>query len=179
MKIDEKKHKNCRSRGHAYLTGFWGGKNVAHMSSRKAFKLKKEMAFEAYLLGKTDPRELAELVGASPVTVRKWIRAGAWDQMESELRKLNQQIFVWRKQALLTALRNYANDPKNTALQSLVSILKEEARRDEPARELCDYIVKFLDQVTDFMLERGLDGLLKQYQPHVMDLAEYLRKRNG
>ena len=156
-----------------------GQQILAPMSNSKAFKIKKEMAFEAYLLGKTDPRELADMVGASQVTVRKWIRAGAWDQMGGELRKLNQQIFVWRKQALLTALRNYANDPKNTALQSLVSILKEEARREEPARELCDYIVKFLDQVTDFMLERGLDGLLKQYQPHVMDLAEYLRQRNG
>lgn len=149
------------------------------MSNSKAFREKKEMAFEAFIGGKTSPRKLADLVGCSPVTVSKWIAAGKWDQIEGEERKLNRKITVARRKALLTALEAYAKDPKNTALQSLVSILRQEMKRVEPAKELCDYIVKFLDQVTDYMIEKGSDGLRKQFQMHVMDLAEYLRVRNG
>jgi hypothetical protein len=39
--------------------------------------------------------------------------------------------------------------------------------------------VRFLDQVTDFMIEKGHATLLKQFQGVVLDLAEYLRVRNG
>lgn len=137
------------------------------------------MAFEAFISGKTSPKELAELVGCSPVTIGKWIAAGKWDKIEGEERKLNRKITVARRKALLTALEEYAKDPKNTALQSLVSILRQEMKREEPAKELCDYIVKFLDQVTDFMIEKGYEGMLKQFQAIVMDLSEYLRVRNG
>ena len=41
------------------------------------------------------------------------------------------------------------------------------------------YIVKFLDQVTDFMIEKGHETLLKHFQSILHDLAEYLRVRNG
>ncbi len=152
---------------------------MTRMSNSKAFREKKEMAFEAFISGKTSPKELAELVGCSPVTIGKWIAAGKWDKIEGEERKLNRKITVARRKALLTALEEYAKDPKNTALQSLVSILRQEMKREEPAKELCDYIVKFLDQVTDFMIEKGYEGMLKQFQAIVMDLAEYLRVRNG
>lgn len=153
--------------------------HLGAMSNSKAFREKKEMAFEAFISGKTSPKELAELVGCSPVTIGKWIAAGKWDKIEGEERKLNRKITVARRKALLTALEEYAKDPKNTALQSLVSILRQEMKREEPAKELCDYIVKFLDQVTDFMIEKGYEGMLKQFQAIVMDLAEYLRVRNG
>jgi transposase len=149
------------------------------MSNSKVFREKKEMAFEAFISGKTSPKELAALVGCSPVTVSKWIAAGKWDKIEGEERRLSRKITVARRKALLTALEEYAKDPKNTALQSLVSILRQEMKQEEPAKELCDYIVKFLDQVTDFMIEKGYEGLLKQFQAIVMDLAEYLRMRNG
>lgn len=153
--------------------------HLGAMSNSKAFREKKEMAFEAFISGKTSPKELAALVGCSPVTIGKWIAAGKWDKIEGEERKLNRKITVARRKALLTALEEYAKDPKNTALQSLVSILRQEMKRDEPAKELCDYIVKFLDQVTDFMIEKGYEGQLKQFQAIVMELAEYLRMRNG
>lgn len=159
--------------------GIWVCGTLTRMSNSKAFREKKEMAFEAFIGGKTSPKELAELVGCSPVTIGKWIAAGKWDKIEGEERKLNRKITVARRKALLTALEEYAKDPKNTALQSLVSILRQEMKREEPAKELCDYIVKFLDQVTDFMIEKGYEGMLKQFQAIVMDLAEYLRVRNG
>lgn len=136
------------------------------------------MAFEAYIGGKTDPRELAEMVGCSPITVGKWIKAGGWDKIEGEERRLTREISVARKKALIVALKEYAKDPKNTALQSLVSIIKQEQKREAPGRELNEYIVTFLDQTTDFMIERELSVLLKQFQANLMDLAEYLRTRN-
>lgn len=136
------------------------------------------MAFEAYIGGKTDTRELAELVGCSPITVSRWIKAGKWDKIEGEERRLTREISVARKKALITALKEYAKDPKNTALQSLVSIMKQEQKREAPGKELNEYIVKFLDQTTDFMIERGMTSLLKQFQGNIMDLAEYLRQRN-
>ncbi len=153
--------------------------HLGAMSNSKAFREKKEMAFEAFIGGKTSPKDLAELVGCSPVTIGKWIAAGKWDKIEGEERKLDRKITVARRKALLTALEEYAKDPKNTALQSLVSILRQEMKREEPSKELCDYIVKFLDQVTDFMIEKGYEGQLKQFQTIVMELAEYLRMRNG
>jgi len=136
------------------------------------------MAFEAYLSGKTDARELAALVDCSPITVGKWIKAGGWDKIEGEERRLTRDISVARKKALIVALREYAKDPKNTALQSLVSIIKQEQKREAPGKDLNEYIVKFLDQTTDFMIERELTALLKQFQANLMDLAEYLRQRN-
>lgn len=149
------------------------------MANTKAFREKKEAAFEAYLGGKSCPKELAALVGCSPVTVTKWIKTGKWDKLQSEESRLTRKISVARKKALITALEEYARKPQDTALQSLVSLIRQEQRKDEPAKELNDYIIKFLDQATDYMIERGYDGLLKQFQPLVMDLAEYLRIRNG
>ncbi len=148
------------------------------MSNSKAFREKRNLAFEAYIGGKTNPQELADLVGCSPVTVGKWIKAGKWDKIEGEERRLTREISIARKKALITALKEYAKDPKNTALQSLVAIIKQEQKREAPGKELNEYIVTFLDQATDFMIERELSGLLKQFQANLMDMAEYLRQRN-
>jgi hypothetical protein len=76
-------------------------------------------------------------------------------------------------------LREYAKFPADTALQSLVNLIKQDQKDSEPAKELNDYIVRFMDQSTDFMIEKGYETLLKQYQAIVLDLAEYLRQRNG
>ena len=147
------------------------------MANSKIFREKK-LAFEAYLGGRTDPRELAELVGCSPVTVRKWIAANNWDKMESEERKLMRDISIQQKKAYLVALKEYAKDPKNTALQSLVSFIKQQQNKEVPSRELNDYIVKFLDQVVDYMTNNNLTTLLKLFQANLMDIAEYLRVIN-
>lgn len=148
------------------------------MANSKIFREKKELAFEAYLGGRTNPRELAELVGCSPVTVRKWIAKGRWDKLESEERKLMRDISIQQKKAYLVALKEYAKDPKNTALQSLVSFIKQQQNKEVPSRELNDYIVKFLDQVVDYMTNNNLTTLLKLFQANLMDIAEYLRVIN-
>ena len=149
------------------------------MSNSKEFREKKEQAFEAYLSGKTTPKELAALVGCSPVTVGKWISAGKWDKINGEEQRLRRDISVYQKKAYIVALKEYAKDPKNTALQSLVGFIKQQQIKETPAKELNEYIVKFLDQTTDFFIEKGYGGLLKEFQQCLYELAEYLRLRNG
>ena len=114
-------------------TGAVARRNGA-MANSKAFRKKKEAAFEAFMGGKTDPIELAAFVDCSAKTINKWIKDGKWDRIEGEERRLSRKISVARKKALLTALEAYATDPENTALQSLVSILRAEQRRQERQR---------------------------------------------
>jgi len=149
------------------------------MSNSIEFRIKRDNCKEAYLNGKTEPTELAVIFGVSDITVRKWIRNGKWDELFKEERKLDHEINLARKKALIQALREYAKNPADTALQSLVSLIKQNQKDAEPSKELNDYIVRFLDQVTDFMIEKGHETLLKQFQCIVIDLADYLRTRNG
>lgn len=149
------------------------------MSNDKEFRIKRENCKDTYLNGKTDTAELAMIYGVSEITIRKWVKSGSWDTLFKEERKLDTDIRAARKKALIQALREYAKNPADASLQSLVNLIKQEQKDSEPAKELNDYIVKFLDQTTDFMVERGFETLLKHYQAIVLDLAEYLRLRNG
>ena len=149
------------------------------MSNSREFRIKRDNCKEAYLNGKTEPTELAVIFGVSDITVRKWIKSGKWDELFKEENQLDHEIAIARKKALIQALREYAKNPADTAIQSLVSMMKQDQKDRQPSKELNDYIVKFLDQVTDYMIEKGHETLLKQFQSIVIDLAEYLRTRNG
>ena len=149
------------------------------MSNSREFRIKRDNCKEAYLNGKTDPLELAVIFGVSDITVRKWIKSGKWDELFKEENQLDHEIAIARKKALIQALREYAKNHADTAIQSLVSMMKQDQKDRQPSKELNDYIVKFLDQVTDFMIEKGHETLLKQFQSILHDLAEYLRVRNG
>jgi len=149
------------------------------MSNSREFRIKRDNCKEAYLNGKTDPTELAVIFGVSDITVRKWVKNGKWDELFKEENQLDHEIAIARKKALIQALREYAKNPADTAIQSLVSMMKQDQKDRQPSKELNDYIVRFLDQVTDFMIEKGYETLLKQFQGIVLDLAEYLRVRNG
>ena len=149
------------------------------MSNALEFRIKRDNCKEAYLNGKTDPLELAMIFGVSDITVRKWIKGGKWDELFKEENQLDHEIAIARKKALIQALREYAKNPADTAIQSLVSMMKQDQKDRQPSKELNDYIVRFLDQVTDFMIEKGHETLLKQFQSILHDLAEYLRVRNG
>ena len=149
------------------------------MSNSREFRIKRDNCKEAYLNGKTDPTELAMIFRVSDITVRKWIKGGKWDELFKEENQLDHEIAIARKKALIQALREYAKNPADTAIQSLVSMMKQDQKDRQPSKELNDYIVRFLDQVTDFMIEKGHETLLKQFQSILHDLAEYLRVRNG
>ncbi|HOG31562.1 MAG TPA: hypothetical protein PLM99_05170 [Candidatus Cloacimonadota bacterium] len=149
------------------------------MSNSREFRIKRDNCKEAYLNGKTDPTELAVIFGVSDITVRKWVKSGKWDELFKEENQLDHEIAIARKKALIQALREYAKNPADTAIQSLVSMMKQDQKDRQPSKELNDYIVRFLDQVTDFMIEKGHETLLKQFQSILHDLADYLRVRNG
>ena len=149
------------------------------MSNSREFRIKRDNCKEAYLNGKTDPTELAMIFGVSDITVRKWIKGGKWDELFKEENQLDHEIAIARKKALIQALREYAKNPADTAIQSLVSMMKQDQKDRQPSKELNDYIVRFLDQVTDFMIEKGHETLLKKFNGIVIDLAEYLRVRNA
>lgn len=149
------------------------------MANTKEFRILKDKAYEAYLSGKTDAAELAVIFNTRKATVVKWIKDGGWEKIRKEEDNLEHDIRIARRKALKRAYEAYAADPTNVALQSLVSMMRQEAHRDEPSKELNDYIVKFQDQTTDFMIEKGYDGLLKQYQAILIDLSDYLRVRNS
>ena len=149
------------------------------MSNSREFRIKRDNCKEAYLNGKTDPLELAVIFGVSDITVRKWVKNGKWDELFKEENQLDHEIAIARKKALIQALREYAKNPADTAIQSLVSMMKQDQKDRQPSKELNDYIVKFLDQVTDFMIEKGHETLLKLFQSILHDLADYLRVRNG
>jgi len=149
------------------------------MSNSREFRIKRDNCKEAYLNGKTDPLELAVIFGVSDITVRKWVKSGKWDELFKEENQLDHEIAIARKKALIQALREYAKNPADTAIQSLVSMMKQDQKDRQPSKELNDYIVRFLDQVTDFMIEKGHETLLKQFQSILHDLADYLRVRNG
>jgi hypothetical protein len=149
------------------------------MAHTKEFKLKRDNCREAYLDGKIDPAELCVIFGVAEITVKKWIKAGLWEDLFKEEHKLDREIKLARKKALIQALREYAKHPGDSALQSLVSLIKHDQREHEPAKELNDYIIRFLDQTTDYMIEKGHETLLKSFQEILLDLAEYLRLKNG
>lgn len=134
---------------------------------------------DAYLAGQTDHNILADQFGVAPRTVANWVTRGRWRQMAKERENLEIRADTARKRAVVKALEEFAKDPKNTHLQALVTLLRNEAKRLEPAKELNEYIIKFMDQTTDFLIEKGHDTLLRDYQAIVVELSEYLRIRNG
>lgn len=124
-------------------------------------------------------RVLGETYGVHPSTVWRWMKQGRWQEQLTDGRDLDIKVEEARKRAILSALQEFSEDPKNVALQSLVGLLRAEERRLEPAKELREYIIKFLDQTTDFFIEKEYDGLLKEFKACTHDLAEYLRVRNS
>jgi len=149
------------------------------MSNHDRFRAARLAAKEAYLAGNKDFEILAEAHGVAPRTVYHWAQKGRWAQMALEEKNLRLRAEVARQRAIVTALEEFAADPRNVHLQSLVALLRSEAKRLEPAKELNDYIVKFLDQMTDFFIEKDYPGLLKELQAVTFDLAAYLQLRNS
>lgn len=149
------------------------------MSNSKEFLAAREACQRAYLSGTTDPGTLAEKFGMAVSTIKTWIRKGNWRTVKEQVSDLEKQVEEQEQLAYFNALLQYNANPADTNLQSLVGLLKSRQKKLEPSKELNEHIVKFMDQTTDFMVEQGLEGLLKQYQAIVHDLAEYLRVKNG
>jgi transposase len=149
------------------------------MANSTEYKLKRQAAQTAFLDGTVDTAQLAAMFGVTQTTIQTWAKKGRWREMSKENRGLAQKAEIARTKAIIVALEEFAANPRDVNLQALVSLLRNEQNRVKPARELNDYIVKFLDQLTDFCLEKNYHGLLKELQSILYDLSDYLRLRNG
>jgi len=146
------------------------------------YEAKRESCREMFLAGRTVVRELADVLSVTPKTVRKWIREGGWRDELDELETLDAKIRLNIRRALLMALKQYADNPQDTALQSLVSLLKQYQKELEPSKDLIDHMKRFLDWQIDFYHARGDEATAKAIQREILGdngLVAYFMSRAG
>ncbi len=146
------------------------------------YEAKRESCREMFLAGRTVVRDLADVLSVTPKTVRKWIREGGWRDELDELETLDAKIRLNIRRALLMALKQYADNPQDTALQSLVSLLKQYQKELEPSKDLIDHMKRFLDWQIDFYHARGDEATAKAIQREILGdngLVAYFMSRAG
>ena len=149
------------------------------MNSRE-FKIKRESAKKLYLKGETNISILAYIYEVTDKTVRNWKKKGNWDKEYDEIVNLDNEIKIAVKKALIKALTEYAKEPRNTALQSLVSMLKQYSKSIEPTRDFIENMKKFLEWLIDFYLTKNNEETAKAIQREILGesgIVEYFRKR--
>ena len=143
-------------------------------------KKKKESAKEMFLKGETEVKKLAKIFDVAEKTIRSWIKKGNWLNSLDELQTLDEEIKISVKRALVKSLKAYTKNPENTALQSLVSMLKQYYKTIEPSKEFMQYLKKFLDWQIDYYLSRGDETTSREIQKCILGedgLVEYFKKR--
>ena len=146
------------------------------------YKYKRESAKRLFLNGERDVATLARIFEVATKTVRRWISKGQWVEEYNEIQDLEEQIELAIKRALIHALKGYAMNPQNTALQSLVSLLKQYRNASDPSREFFEYLKHFLDWLVDFYFEKNDMQTAKAIQREILGekgIVEYFRKRAG
>jgi transposase-like protein len=149
------------------------------MNSRE-YKIKRESAKKLYLKGETDIKALARIYGVADKTMRNWIKKGNWNDELDEIANLEDEIRIAVKKALIKALREYSRAPQDTALQSLVSLLRQYSKNIEPTRDFIEYMKKFLDWLIDFYLARNDEQTAMAIQREILGasgIVEYFRMR--
>jgi len=144
------------------------------------FKKKKESARELYLKGETNVKKLARILSVSDKTIRNWIKQGNWTSSLDEIQTLDEEIKVAVKRALVKALQEYTKNPQDTALQSLVSMLKQYYKTMEPAKEFMLYLKRFLDWQIDYYFSKSNETTAREIQKCILGedgLVEYFKKR--
>ena len=148
----------------------------------KEYRRKRESAKRLYLKGETDIAALARMFEVADKTVRNWIRKGKWDDEYDEVHHLEEEIDIAVKRALIRALKEYAEVPQDTALQSLVSLLKQYQKELEPSKDLIDHMKRFLDWQIDFYHAHGDEATAKAIQREILGddgLVAYFMSRAG
>jgi len=148
----------------------------------KEYRHKRESSKRLYLKGETDVAALARMFEVAEKSVRKWIRSGKWDEVFDEVRHLEEEIDIAVKRALIRALKEYAQAPQDTALQSLVSLLRQYNKNAEPTRDFIDHMKRFLDWLVDFYHARNDEVTAKAIQREILGedgIVEYFRNRAG
>jgi len=148
--------------------------NSAEMRQRR------ESCKELYLKGETDVKKLSQLFTVSENTIRNWIKRGQWVTTLDEIQSLEDEIKISVKRALLKSLKEYVSNPQDTALQSLVAMLKHYHKTAEPAKEFMSYLKRFLDWQIDYYFSKGDEGTAREIQKCILGddgLVEYFKKR--
>ena len=147
------------------------------MPDTKDKKLRKLLCEQMYVELDIGIDECATLTGASKKSVYRWIREGRWNEKKVETFNLEKLININLKRALNQGLKNFAIDPANKDLQSLVSLLKQFKEQNKPTHAYKDNILNFLDKTTDFFLEKNMEEIANVFKGYVVELAEYLMVR--
>ena len=149
------------------------------MNSRE-YKLKRESAKKLYLKGETDISALSRIYTVAEKTIRNWIKQGNWEEELDEISGLEAEIRTAVKKALIKALKEYARAPQDTALQSLVSLLRLYNKNMEPSRDFIEHMKRFLDWLVDFYLAANDDETARAIQREILGekgIVEYFRRR--
>ena len=136
--------------------------------------LRKQTCEQMYVDLDISIEECARATGVSDKTIYRWIKEGNWNEKKLESHALEKQIYANLKKALNQGLKNYASDPTNKDLQSLVSLLKQFKEQNKVTVAYKDNIINFIDRTTDFFLEKGMDEIGNVFKGYIVELAEYL-----
>jgi len=150
-------------------------KNLKHTEETAALKERMRLLF---LRGEHDTKVIAAMANRAESTVYRWIKE--WERRYPDQIKIEEEIKANVSKALNNALKRFNEHPEDApALQSVVSLLKQHQQIYEPAKELNNHIIIFLDQSVCYCIETNNTALLKLLQPEVEDLGEYLRRKNN
>jgi len=147
--------------------------------AKRNYKLIRTLACQNWIEGEEDLQKLADTYNVGVRTIEKWKREDGWQNREVTLVELRAKVEQLLLEASIKALEDYVANPTNQEKQSLVLLMKQFQKELSPAKELNAYIIKFLEQVIDFCIEKGFDELREQMQEHGHELCEYLRTRNN
>ena len=147
---------------------------MSDLNDKKLRKLTCEQMYVELDIGVT---ECAKAIGVCDQTIYKWIKKGNWNEKKLETYNLEKLININLKRALNQGLKNFAIDPANKDLQSLVSLLKQFKEQNKPTHAYKDNILNFLDKTTDFFLEKNMEEIANVFKGYVVELAEYLMVR--
>ncbi len=142
------------------------------------YKKLSRIAFQMWQDGTRDIKDIAKLLDVGDRTVSRWKSNGKWVELENEEAELERKTLIVARRVRLKALEEYEQNPHDKEVQSLVLLLRDIEKKAQPAKELLNYIIKFLDQTTNYFIEKGLLDELAMIQEHVPDLAEYLKAKN-
>jgi predicted transcriptional regulator len=143
-------------------------------------KQRRESAKELYLKGETDIKKIALIFGVVEKTVRNWIKRGKWDEALDEIQLLDEEIRISVKRALIKALKQYTANPEDTALQSLVMMLRQYYKTIEPSKDFIQHMKRFLDWEVDYFLTNNDQETAKAIQKAILGddgLVEYFKRR--
>lgn len=145
--------------------------------NEETIKLKERMRL-LYLRGERNQDVLAAKAGRAVSTVYKWIKE--WEKKYPDQIKTEEEIKGNISMALNVALKRFIKSPEDApALQSVASLLKQHQKLYEPAKELNNYIIRFLDQIITYCIDTNNEDLREMLQPETEDMAEYLRRKNN